>query len=90
MQNTTSSITVEDYVQGDVNGNGDIDIGDAVSVVNHLVGKVSNSFVEKAADANKNGVVDIGDAVTIINYLVGKITGLNSRQSTMQNHSETK
>ena len=69
-------VTVEDYVLGDVNGNGGVDIGDAVSIVNYLVGKDSSNFVAKAADTNKNEQIDIGDAVTIVNLLVGKITSL--------------
>ena len=67
-------IKVEDYVLGDVNGNDVVDIGDAVSIVNYLVGKDTSNFVAKAADTNKNGQIDIGDAVTIVNLLVGKIT----------------
>ena len=66
-----------DYILGDVNGNGSVDIGDAVSIVNYLVGKESAVFVEAAADTNKNGGVDIGDAVTIVNFLVGKTTSLS-------------
>ena len=58
---------------GDVNGNGQLDIGDAVSVVNYLAGKPSENFVETAADMNKNGKIDIGDAVSILNVLVGKV-----------------
>jgi hypothetical protein len=81
LPNTITSITAESYVLGDVNGNGHVDIGDAVSIVNYLVGKPSTTFVEKAADTNKNGHVDIGDAVTIVNYLVGKTTSLS--RSTM-------
>ena len=61
---------------GDVNGNGGVDIGDAVSIVNYLVGKPSTTFIEQAADTNKNGKIDIGDAVTIVNFLVGKTTSL--------------
>ena len=61
---------------GDVNGNGRVDIGDAVTIVNRLVGKTSETFVEKASDTNKNGGLDIGDAVTIVNFLVGKTTRL--------------
>ena len=76
MENTTSTITLEDYLLGDVNGNNGIDIGDAVSIVNYLVGKPNQNFIEKAADTNKNGKTDIGDAVTIVNYLVGKTESL--------------
>ena len=67
----------EAYILGDVNGNGGVDIGDAVSIVNYLVGKESTTFVEKAADTNKNGQIDIGDAVTIVNFLVGKTASLS-------------
>ena len=66
-----------DCILGDVNGNGGVDIGDAVSIVNYLVGKESTTFVEKAADTNKNGQIDIGDAVTIVNFLVGKTASLS-------------
>lgn len=78
LPNTVQAITIEDYVLGDVNGNGGLDIGDAVTIVNHLVGKASSTFVEKAADTNGNGQIDIGDAVTIVNYLVGKPSNLSS------------
>lgn len=74
---TKTSIMVINYIIGDVNGNGIVDIGDAVSIVNYLVGKESQNFVEKAADTNHNGLVDIGDAVTIVNFLVGKTENLS-------------
>ena len=77
LPNTKTSITIVNYVPGDVNGNGGVDIGDAVSIVNYLVGKESSNFVEKAADTNKNGQIDIGDAVTIVNFLVGKTESLS-------------
>ena len=87
LPNTTTSVTVENYVLGDVNGNDGVDIGDAVSIVNYLVGKESSVFVEKAADTNKNGQIDIGDAVTIVNFLVGKTESL-SRQTTVWDEKE--
>lgn len=88
LPNTTTSVTVEDYVQGDVNGNNGVDIGDAVSIVNYLVGKESTTFVEKAADTNKNGQIDIGDAVTIVNYLVGKTESLSRSAMTIKDEKE--
>jgi hypothetical protein len=70
------------YVQrktlGDVNGNGGIDIGDAVCIVNYLVGKQNASFYENNADLNGNGGIDIGDAVVIVNILVGKSFNANA------------
>lgn len=71
-------------ILGDVNGNGSIDIGDAVSIVNYLVGKQSATFIEEAADTNNNNDIDIGDAVTIVNYLVGKPSALQTPTSSDQ------
>lgn len=82
LKNTTSSITAEHCILGDVNANDEVDIGDAVSIVNFLVGKDSEIFVEAVADTNKNGQVDIGDAVTIVNYLVGETDRLVRRFKT--------
>ena len=66
-------------LMGDVNGNGGIDIGDAVCIVNYLVNKNNTVFKDQLADLNGNGGIDIGDAVMIVNILVGKT---NSSQTT--------
>ena len=78
----------ERYILGDVNGNDGIDIGDAVTIVNYLVSKESETFIEEAADTNKNGKIDIGDAVTIVNYLVGKTASLSRKVDTDWNEQE--
>ncbi len=70
---STSELTIKDFILGDINSNGNIDIGDAVSVVSYLVGKPLDCFIEEAADMNQNGQIDIGDAVSILNVLVGKV-----------------
>ena len=76
VQETLSKITIEDYVKGDVDGDGVIDLADAVLVINHYVGKPVASFIDKAADVDGDGVIDLADAVLIINYYVGKIPSL--------------
>ena len=64
------------YTKGDVNGDGDVDIADAVCIVNHIVGKPNATFFEDAADVNNDDDIDIADAVHIVNYVVGKISAL--------------
>ena len=76
VQNTLSMITVEDYKKGDVDGDGVVDLADAVLVINHYVGKPVNKFVAKAADVDGDGVIDLADAVRIINFYVGKVQSL--------------
>lgn len=67
---------IPSVVLGDANGDGDVDIADAVYIVNYVVGKPSPDFNEAAADVNGDGDIDIADAVQIVNYVVGKINAL--------------
>lgn len=76
VQSTQSKITIEDYTKGDVDGDGVIDLADAVLIINHYVGKPVAKFNEKAADVDGDGVVDLADAVRIINFYVGKVQSL--------------
>jgi len=62
--------------KGDVDGDGVIDLADAVLVINHYVGKPVAKFNEKAADVDGDGVIDLADAVRIINFYVGKVQSL--------------
>lgn len=78
---SVSELSVTDYIIGDVNGDGEVDIADAVCIVNHVVGKSTSSFVDAAADANSDGDVDIADAVRIVNLIVGKINALTRKQN---------
>jgi hypothetical protein len=73
------TVNVPEYTKGDVNGDGDVDIADAVCIVNYVVGKPNTTFIEAAADANGDGDIDIADAVHIVNYVVGKISALAPR-----------
>ena len=73
------SFPINIYKRGDVNNDGDIDIADAVCIVNHVVGKPTPSFNDKAADVNDDGDIDIADAVRIVNFVVGKIDALARR-----------
>jgi hypothetical protein len=76
MPETISKLTIENYIKGDVNGDRDVDIADAVCIVNYVVGKPTPAFNAAAADANGDGDVDIADAVRIVNLVVGKINAL--------------
>lgn len=78
---TTSKLTISQYKKGDANNDGDVDIADAVCIINHVVGLPTPSFVKQAADANSDGDVDIADAVRIVNLVVGKINALSRGNS---------
>ena len=51
---------------GDVNGDGQMSITDAVAIVNFIFGNAPDGFNEVAADVNGDGMVTITDAVAIM------------------------
>ena len=60
---------ITDVVRGDVNGDGEVNVGDLVCVSNFMAGDVSVS--KDAADVNQDGEVNVGDLVTISNIMSG-------------------
>ena len=59
------------FVCGDFDGNGSLNVSDAVALVAYVFagGKPPSSF--KAADTNGDGHINISDAVTVIIYIFG-------------------
>ncbi len=60
---------ISDAVEGDVNGDGIVDISDVNEVINIVLGK---SAQVSAADVDGSGTVDISDVNAIINIMLGK------------------
>jgi hypothetical protein len=54
---------------GDVNGNGQVDLGDVVYLITYLYKAGPEPIPMEAGDLNCNGTVDLGDVVYIITYL---------------------
>ncbi len=64
------SVTITDVLCGDANGDGVINVSDAVFVINYVF--IPGSPVPDpvcVADANGDGTVNVSDAVTLINYV---------------------
>lgn len=62
----------KDAMLGDVNGDKNIDIEDAVMVINHVNGaKALNDEESKRANVDGNSAIDIEDAVAIIGHVNG-------------------
>jgi hypothetical protein len=57
------------FIRGDPNGDGGIDVSDAVFVLVHLFGGGAAPACPKAADMNDDGEVDISDPITGLEYL---------------------
>jgi hypothetical protein len=64
------SVTVnEAYIVGDANADGDINISDAVHIINYVFIGGEEPQPLESGDANCDGDVNISDAVMIINYI---------------------
>ena len=65
----STTYTVTNILRGDVNGDGEVNVGDLVSVSNFMAG--DESISKDAADVNKDGEVNVGDLVVISNIMSG-------------------
>ncbi|MFN0058157.1 MAG: dockerin type I repeat-containing protein [Planctomycetota bacterium] len=56
------------FARGDANGDGSVNIADALNVLEHLFIDSDLNCMD-AADANDSGIVDVSDAVLLLGYL---------------------
>jgi hypothetical protein len=59
------------FLRGDANGDGKIDISDAVHTLSFLFAHGPSAGCRDSADTNDDGRIDIGDAVAVLGYLFG-------------------
>ncbi len=75
---TTTTVLMQydcNYVKGDYNGDGQVNIGDALYLIDYLFKDgIPPVGGEGRADANGDGYIDIADAVYIIKYVYGTIS----------------
>ncbi len=77
-------IYVSAIIKGDIDGNGKINITDAMRVFQYVSGR-NKAFTDKniaAADINGDGKVNITDAIKIFHYVSGRIKTLDSSTPT--------
>jgi hypothetical protein len=58
-------------IKGDVNGDGQVGIGDIISVTNYMASGTESGFTLEQADVNGDGQVGIGDIISISNIMAG-------------------
>ncbi len=58
-----------DRLPGDTNGDGIVDLGDVILVLNYLFKEAPAPIPLWTADANCDELVDLGDAIRLLNYL---------------------
>ena len=63
------AFTIDPYVCGDANGDGALNVGDAVFIVTYVFRGGPAPVPMEAGDANADGLVNIGDAVYLITHI---------------------
>lgn len=56
---------------GDVNGDGEVDVADAIALLRYLAGYGDESTIPANGDFNGDGEVDVADAIALLRYLAG-------------------
>ena len=55
---------------GDVNGDGEVNIGDISAIIDYILGTAPESFNTEAADVNLDGEINIADVAAIVDMLL--------------------
>ncbi len=65
----SSTVTVRTQVLGDVNGDENVDLQDAIALLNHsMLPEIYSIPYVGSVDFNKDGSVDLQDAILLLNY----------------------
>ncbi|MGB2979628.1 MAG: ASPIC/UnbV domain-containing protein, partial [Candidatus Zixiibacteriota bacterium] len=62
-------LIITEPLRGDANGDGEVNVGDVVFIINFLYRGGDPPVPMERADANCDGIVDVGDVVYLVNYL---------------------
>ena len=62
---------ITDFIRGDANGNGTLQLSDALYLVSYFAGLVPRPYPEGRGDANADGLINLGDILYLISYFRG-------------------
>ncbi len=85
LKTVTTTLVVDGSVRGDVNGDGEVGIGDIVAVTNVMAGITTDAAIVGRADVNVDGEVGIGDIVAITNIMAGTSPAREHRANKVSN-----
>lgn len=67
-----AAIVEAKYILGDVDGSGEVDVGDVTALLRYVVGlSTASDITEPAADVDGSGEVDVGDVTKLLRVVVG-------------------
>lgn len=77
-----STLIIDNVLMGDVNGDGEVDLSDAIMVTYYSLNIEPAGFIERAADVNEDGEIDLSDAIIIIYKSLGVIESRSTEAET--------
>ena len=81
-EKVTTTLTVINYVTGDISGDGIVDVSDYIGVANHIMGDTPQGFNAKAADVNNDNAIDVSDYIGVANIIMtGSVYGQSAAAS---------
>ena len=81
--NVSAVLTVLDYLEGDADGDGIVDVADVVAMVNYILEKPTADFMFLAADMNGDGEIDIFDVMLAVNLVLNQSSPARSKVRAM-------
>ena len=69
------------FIKGDANGDGEVNVTDIVEIVNYIMNKPSNKFIFSVADMNDDGKVDVTDIVKEVSLIMSSGSNAPKRAS---------
>ena len=61
----------QEYIVGDVNGDGEVNIADVNTVIDIILGGSADEGTMKRADVNGDGEINIADVNTVMDIILG-------------------
>ena len=65
----TTGVTTGDFIPGDVNGDGKVNVSDVTTLVNMILGVIPKDMT--TADVNGDGKVNVSDVTALVNIILG-------------------
>lgn len=80
LDDTVSELKIRNFLPGDVNDDGDINITDVVCIISWILGEDPPVFINEAADYNHDGRITVTDVSALIDYLLNGSSSSNMHQ----------
>ena len=65
-----STLTIINFMLGDVNGNKKVEVSDFIATANYILGNPPQVFIFKAGDLNGNNSIEVSDFIGIANIIL--------------------